>query len=343
MRRQIPRRRLDGEIPTGLIIDARSESEYHDDHIPGAINLPTLNDAERIEVGTLYKQVSPFHARIRGATLAARNIANHVESSLAHLDSGSPMWVYCWRGGQRSGSLALVLNEIGFQPTLINGGYKHWRHEVMQGIPEQVARLKWRVLSGPTGSGKTKWLKQLADAGENVIDLEGLGAHRGSLLGDVEGGQPSQRMFESRLYHALCQLNPDRSVWVESESANLGKLTIPPQLMEQIHTAQRVQLNPSISDRVAFLLQDYEHWQTHTQTLIEQLNRLRMRHSNARVDQWVAWIQDGQFAELVEDLLTQHYDPTYQHGMRRLNQDRVVHLDLSPSQDGLDQLLALSK
>lgn len=343
MRRQIPRQLLDGQLPTGLIIDARSESEFKDDHIPGAINLPTLNDQERIEVGTLYKQVSPFKARIRGASLAARNIANHVEHSLSELEPATPMWVYCWRGGQRSGSLALVLNEIGFQPTLINGGYKHWRQQVMTGIPAQIDQFKWKVLSGPTGSGKTQWLHRLAAAGENTIDLEGLGNHRGSLLGDVEGGQPSQRMFESRLYHALASMDPKRPVWVESESANLGRLTVPRTLMKQIQSAARVQLNPSVEQRVNFLLADYEYWQSHTQTLIEQLNRLRPLQSNARVDQWITWIEQGDFQPLVTDLLVHHYDPAYQHGMKRLNQEGVAHLDLSPDQDGIDQLLALTK
>ena len=151
---------------TGLIIDARSESEFAADHIPGAINLPTLSDQERIEVGTLYKQVSPFKACIRGASLAARNIANHVEHSLSELPQGHPMWVYCWRGGQRSGSLALVLKEIGFSPKLINGGYKHWRNEVMSGLPKQIESLKWRVLSGPDG----RWQDSLVQSSMRLVN-----------------------------------------------------------------------------------------------------------------------------------------------------------------------------
>mgnify|MGYP001027455431 CR=1 FL=1 len=340
MRREIPRCQLAGTLPQGLILDARSESEFQQDHIPGAINLPTLNDQERIEVGTLYKQVSPFKARLRGSTIAARNIANHIEHSLSHLDPGSEMWVYCWRGGQRSGSLALVLNEIGFKPKLINGGYKHWRSQVMAGIPEQITRLQWRVLSGPTGSGKTRWLHQLEQAEQPILDLEGLGGHRGSLLGDVNGGQPSQRKFESRLYHALAALPSDQPVWIESESANLGRLTIPAPLMEQIFQSPRVELNSTLEARVEFLLKDYPSWQAQPQQLIQQLNNLRSRHSNAVVDQWIDWIHAGQFAELVSDLLVRHYDPTYRHGMQRLNQTDVSLLDIDPEQDALDQLLS---
>lgn len=342
MRREIPRCQLQGTLPRGLIIDARSESEYAQDHIPGAINLPTLNDAERIEVGTLYKQVSPFQARIRGSVLAARNIAQHIETSLSDLPQGSEMWVYCWRGGQRSGSLALVLNEIGFKPRLINGGYKHWRGEVMKGLGREIERLNWRVLSGPTGSGKTRWLNRLKEAGQSVIDLEGLGGHRGSLLGDVNGGQPSQRKFESCLYHELCDLPDDQPVWVESESANLGRLTIPAALMEKIHSASRVELQCSVEQRTQFLLQDYPHWIEKPQALIEQLERLRARHSNAVVDQWIQWIEAQAFTPLVHDLLERHYDPTYRHGMRRLNQTQVSYLAVDPTHPTLDPLLSIT-
>ena len=343
MRREIPRLRLEGQLPTGLIIDARSESEFAADNIPGAINLPTLNDQERIEVGTLYKQVSPFKARIRGASLAARNIANHVEHSLSELPQGHPMWVYCWRGGQRSGSLALVLKEIGFAPRLINGGYKHWRNEVMSGLPRQVESLKWRVLSGPTGVGKTRWLQALAKAGESTLDLEGLGGHRGSLLGDVSGGQPTQRAFESRLYHHLSSLQAGAEVWVESESANLGKLTIPAALMAKIHAAPQVELKVSLEDRVAQLLKDYPMWIAAPDQLIEKLNVLRPRHSNARIDQWITWIHQNNFEALVSDLLVHHYDPTYAHGAKRLNQSDRTEVSVGSTQDTLSQLIKIRK
>ncbi|MGD2006248.1 MAG: tRNA 2-selenouridine(34) synthase MnmH [Pseudomonadales bacterium] len=343
MRREIPRLRLEGQLPTGLIIDARSESEFAADHIPGAINLPTLNDQERIEVGTLYKQASPFKARIRGASLAARNIADHVEHSLSGLPQGHPMWVYCWRGGQRSGSLALVLKEIGFSPKLINGGYKHWRNEVMSGLPRRIESLKWRVLSGPTGVGKTRWLQALAEAGEPTLDLEGLGGHRGSLLGDVNGGQPTQRAFESRLYHHLSSLESGTEVWVESESANLGKLTIPAALMTKIHAAPQVELQVSLADRVAQLLKDYPMWVDAPDQLIEKLNVLRPRHSNARIDQWITWIHQSNFEALVSDLLIHHYDPTYAHGAKRLNQSDRTEVCVGSTQDTLSQLIKMRK
>lgn len=342
MRREIPRLTLDGHLPSGLIIDARSESEYADDHIPGAINLPTLNDQQRIEVGTLYKQVSPFEARLKGAAYAARNIANHIESPLASLPAGAEMWVYCWRGGQRSGSMALVLNEVGFRPKLINGGYKHWRNQVIAGLPEQVARLRWRVLSGPTGSAKTHLLRQLWDQGHAVLDLEGLGKHRGSLLGDIDGGQPSQRGFESKLYAHLKTLDTEQPVWVESESANLGKLTIPACLMSQIFAAQQVELNLPIEARVEFLTQDYAHWLGKPDKLKAQLDHLRARQSNARVDQWHRWIDCEDWRALVSDLLIHHYDPAYAHAANRLNgTDKVVVKADTPPQ-ALHQLLAFN-
>ena len=342
MRREIPRLSLDGQLPTGLIIDARSESEFIDDHIHGAINLPTMNDAERIEIGTLYKQVSPFSARLKGAAYANRNIARHLEGKLAHLPQGQEMWVYCWRGGQRSGSLALVLNEVGFRPRLINGGYKHWRNQVIEHLPRLITERQWRVLSGPTGSAKTWALAELARHGHPVLDLEGLGQHRGSLLGDVQGGQPGQRAFESRLYAALNQLPSTGPIWIESESANLGRLTVPAALMQEIHQAPQVEMKLPFDARVAFLIQDYPHWQQAPEQLKAQLNRLRARHSNAVVEQWNLWVEDGNWPALVADLLTRHYDPTYAHGAQRLNQQDRVQITADTPQQAVHQLLALT-
>lgn len=314
MQRLIPRTPLNGLRPTGQILDARSPSEFAYDHIPGAINAPVLNDAQRSEVGTLYKQVDPFEARKLGAVYTARNIATHLETTLQHLSLEQPLWVYCWRGGQRSGSLAIVLNEIGFRPQLIDGGYKQWRRDVLSRLPSTIASFDFRVVAGPTGSGKTDVLKALCSLGEQVIDLEGLCAHKGSLLGILPGEeQPSQPALESQLYARLSQFEPGKPVWVEDESPKLGRLTVPKALMEKINAAPHVYLEDSLERRQARVLADYAAWFEWPEALIERLSRLKARHSQPVIEQWRQWVRDGDYAPLVSALLTEHYDPTYRH------------------------------
>ena len=153
------------------IIDARTEAEYAEDHLPGAVNWPTLNNEERIEVGTLYKQVNQFEAKKRGAAMAARNIAAHIDREVIDKPRDWKPLTYCWRGGKRSGSLALVLGQIGFKVSVIDGGYKPFRGEVLAQLPTMPQRFSWRVVCGPTGSGKTRLLHALAAAGAQVLDL----------------------------------------------------------------------------------------------------------------------------------------------------------------------------
>lgn len=187
-----------------VIVDVRSPAEFADDHIPGAINLPVLSDDERARVGTIYKQVNPFEARKVGAALVSRNIARHLDEHFADKPKEYRPLLYCWRGGQRSGSFALVLSQIGFRTTLLDGGYKTYRAEVMDGLRELAPRFAFRVLAGRTGSGKTRVLRELAALGEQVLDLEEVAVHRGSLLGsEPDRPQPPQRLFESRLFERL--------------------------------------------------------------------------------------------------------------------------------------------
>lgn len=202
--RTLPRYFAPDRPPFDAVIDVRTPAEFADDHIPGAVNLPVLNNDERVRVGTLYKQVNPFEARKVGAALVSRNIARHLDEHFAGRPNTYRPLVYCWRGGQRSGSLAVVLGQIGFRVTLLEGGYKTYRGEVLDGLREMAGRMRFRVLAGRTGSGKTAVLRALAAAGGSVLDLEELACHRGSLLGAEPGRpQPPQRLFESRLHERL--------------------------------------------------------------------------------------------------------------------------------------------
>jgi tRNA 2-selenouridine synthase len=294
------------------LIDARSESEYADDHLPGAVNWPTLHDAERAEVGTQYAQVGAFEARKRGAALAARNIAAHLEHHAAALPRGWRPLVYCWRGGQRSGALATVLDQIGFTVHVLDGGYRAFRREVIAALEALPACFDWRVLAGHTGSGKSRLLRALGAAGAQVLDLEGLAEHRGSVLGQLPGQpQPSQRAFETRLWCALSALDRSRRVFVESESRKVGNLHLPEALMATMRDARCVRIDVPIDARVALLLEDYGHFTRDAGAFCERLAALAALRGAERVAQWSALARAGQWPQVVRALLEQHYDPIY--------------------------------
>ena len=258
------------------LIDARSQSEYALDRLPGAVNWPSLTDAERILVGTEYVQVSPFIAKKRGAALVARNIAAHIEREVMDKPKDWRPLVYCWRGGTRSGALALVLDQIGFRVHRLEGGYQAYRRAVVAALDALPARFQYRVICGSTGSGKSRLLQVLRAQGAQVLDLEALANHRGSVLGLVPGSpQPGQKQFESRVWDALRHFDPALQVYVESESKKVGDLHVPPALIERMRMSPCLQLDLSLDARVALLLEDYGHFVTDTAAFCERLDALR--------------------------------------------------------------------
>ena len=300
------------------VIDARSESEFAEDRIPGALNWPSLNDAERALIGTEYKQVSPFAARKRGAILVARNVAAHIEREvLAKPKDWQPL-VYCWRGGQRSGALALVLGQIGFRVHVLEGGYREYRRAVIAGLDELPGRFAYRVISGTTGSGKSRLLQHLAAQGAQVLDLEALAEHRGSVLGLVPGRpQPGQKQFESRLWDTLRRFDPARPVFVESESKKVGDLRVPEQLMERMRAAPCVRLELPLEARVRLLIEDYDFFVRDIDAFCARLDALRVLRGAEVVKGWQADARAGRIDAVVRDLLVRHYDPGYLASMRR--------------------------
>ena len=295
------------------VIDVRSPGEYAEDHIPGAINLPVLNDAERARVGTLYKQVSSFEAKKVGAALVSRNIAHHLESYLADKPKSYRPLVYCWRGGSRSGSLTHILQKIGFGATQLDGGYKAYRRHVIAELAKLPAQLTYRVVCGPTGSGKSRLLQALVEEGLQVLDLEVLAAHRGSLLGALPGqAQPTQKNFESAVWFALTQFDPARPVFVESESKKIGALRVPEALITSMRASPCVRLEVPLAARVQLLIEDYAHYLNNDASAINsQLSRLVALRGNDTVQAWHELANRQAWDELVASLLEQHYDPAY--------------------------------
>jgi len=300
------------------LIDARSEGEFEEDHLPGAVNWPTLNNAERRDIGTLYKQVNAFEAKKRGAAIAARNIAAHIEREVIDKPKDWKPLTYCWRGGQRSGALSLILSQIGFRVTLVEGGYKAFRAAVVQDIPRLVKQLDWHVICGTTGSGKTRLLQALAAQGAQVIDLEALANHRSSVLGAIPGlAQPTQKRFDTLVWETLRQFDGARPVFVESESKKVGNVVLPQALVEAMRASPCLNLVLPDAQRVALLLEDYNFFVHDTEHFCERLQVLAEFRGKVLVDSWKAAVRAGDFATVVQQLLTQHYDPAYLQSMRR--------------------------
>jgi tRNA 2-selenouridine synthase len=323
------------------IIDARSEGEFAEDHLPGAVNWPTLNDAQRRDIGTLYKQVNAFEAKKRGAALAARNIAAHIDREVIDKPKDWKPLAYCWRGGKRSGSLSLILSEIGFRVTLVEGGYKAFRAALVQDIPNWVARLEFRVICGTTGSGKTRLLQALQAQGAQVIDLEALANHRSSVLGAIPGlPQPSQKHFDTLVWDALRRLDPSRPVFVESESKKVGNVAVPVSLIEAMRRSPCLNLVLPDPQRVALLLEDYDFFVKDVEHFCERLSVLTDFRGKAVVDAWQASVRAGDIAPVVQELLTQHYDPVYLQSMRRNFQQFETSKTIAP-QDHSTRAMAL--
>lgn len=300
------------------IIDVRSESEYALDHIPGAINCPVLNNAQRIEVGTLYKQSSAFDAKKLGAALVAQNVAHHLEHHFRdHTRDWKPL-IYCWRGGNRSGAMAHILAKIGWPVHQLDGGYKEYRRFITQQINQQAQTLSFQVICGPTGSGKSRLLQTLAAQGGQVLDLEKLAAHRGSVLGNLPAeSQPTQKMFESRIWETLRKFVVDRPVYVESESKKIGNCRVPELLMEKMRASPCIALELSSESRVQLLMEDYAHFVQQPQLLSLQLDHLITLHGREKIKRWHGLAESGDLTNLVHELLTEHYDPAYLRSIQR--------------------------
>ncbi len=293
------------------IIDVRSPGEFALDHIPGAVNLPVLDDDQRARVGTEYVQGSKFLARRTGAAIVARNIAAHLEGALGDRGGGFKPLVHCWRGGQRSGAMATVMDQVGWPVTVLDGGYQTWRRQVTAALYQNPIPHRLVLLDGPTGSGKTALLAAVAARGGQVLDLEALAVHRGSLFGALPGGQPSQKGFETRLHDALSRLDPARPVLVEAESSKIGTRVIPPSLWAAMGAAPVVEIAVPLEARVDFTLRTYAAIAADPSALDAALTRLPRHHAKATVSEWRALAASGDLEPLVRQLIEAHYDPAY--------------------------------
>jgi tRNA 2-selenouridine synthase len=319
------------------IIDVRSPSEFAEDHVPGAISLPVLDDAERAQVGTTYVQDSRFRARRVGAALVARNVARHLETALADKPGDFKPLVYCWRGGQRSGAMATILSQVGWRTAVLAGGYKTYRRSVKTRLYDEAPALTLALLDGRTGSGKTEMLRRLASRGVQVLDLEGLAEHRGSVFGGHAGRpQPSQKMFESRLLAAMDALDPSCPIVAEAEASKVGDRMVPPALWKAMAAAPRIRLSAPLEARAGYLAGHYADVVADRAAFEAALARLPIHPGRKAMAAWRALADAGDLETLAADLIANHYDPAYDRSMRKEAKPRLGTVALS-SLDGLAQ------
>lgn len=300
------------------IIDARTPAEFELDHIPGAINCPVLSNEERVTIGTIYKQVSPFEAKRLGAALVAANLARHLKETFADKPANWKPLVYCWRGGLRSGSMVTWLRLVGWDAQQLAGGYKAFRHHVVEQIDAIVPQLKLQVLCGATGSAKTRVLQAIRQQGGQILDLEGLARHKGSLLGGLPGvAQPSQKHFDTLLAQELKALDLAKPVYIEGESPKIGRVALPLLLVQHMRQAAVVEIHATAQARLEYLLRDYAYLGEEVDQLCERLGYLKEIQGNETITRWQAWAREGDLPSLFAELMQLHYDPQYERSQSR--------------------------
>ena len=301
------------------IIDVRSPSEFAEDHLPGAINLPVLSNSERDEVGTIYKQINPFEARRRGAALISYNISEHLKQYFCNKNKDYSPLIYCWRGGERSKSLATILESVGWRPSLVEEGYQGYRKYIVESFDEMLKNdFHFKIISGLTGTGKTKLLKHLNGRGSQTIDLEGLASHRGSALGDEEThSQPSQKMFERILYEEFLSLDVNEPVFLESESSRIGNIQIPTNLWKIMKNSPVLEIETERKYRVDFLLSEYSHFTENKELLKSKLEKIRHLKTDSIFNNWINMVDKNDVRGFVESILEDHYDAAYISSRRK--------------------------
>ena len=321
-----------------MVIDARSPHEYAEDHIPGAVNLPVVNDAEFAQVGTRHR-TDKHAAYLIGVEHALHNIAAQIQPLISKYTPQDRFLVYCFRGGKRSRLWADNLRIIGFEVDVLAGGWKNYRRWVRAGLESLPRSFNYRVLCGPTGCGKTRVLHELARQGQQVLDLEGMARHRGSLLGELpDEPQPTQKLFDTVLLDTLRRLDARRTVWLEAESKKIGNLQLPQSLFDAMHAAPVIHLNAPMAERVRLWREDYPHFAVDLVAMVRKLEPLKPLVGNEVLSNWNSLAATGQIDTLFESVMTQHYDPCYTRSTRRNYGVRVEQREVALQSLGAAEL-----
>jgi tRNA 2-selenouridine synthase len=314
-----------------LVIDARSPHEYAEDHVPGAVNLPVVDDSEFAEVGIRHK-TDKHAAYLIGVEYSLRNIAAQIKPLISKFTEQDRFLVYCFRGGKRSRLWADNLRTIGFEVDVLAGGWKAYRQWVRAGLAQLPKEFNFRVLCGPTGCGKTRLLYELERQGHQVLELEGLARHRGSLLGDLPGEQqPSQKLFDTLLLDKMRRFDRRLPVWLEAESKKIGNLQLPDALYEAMQASPVVNVAAPMPARVRLWREDYPHFAADPEGMVRKLEPLKPLVGKETLALWMNLASTSRVDELFESVMTRHYDPCYARSNRRSYgrriDERAIELD----------------
>lgn len=300
-----------------MVIDARSPREYEEDHIPGAVNLPVVDDTEYAEVGIKHKE-DPHAAYLIGVEYSLQNMARYIRPLVTKYGKDDRMLVYCFRGGKRSKLWADTLRTIGFEVDVLAGGWKTYRRWVRASLDVLAEQFEFRVLSGSTGCGKTRLLQALGQTGEQSLDLEGLARHRGSLIGEMPGvRQPSQKAFDSLLLDAMRKFDNARPIWIEAESKRIGNVQIPAALQRAMHSTTPFLVSAPMSERIRLWREDYADLAQNPVAMVKMLEPLKPLVGSEELDLWRTLAAASRVDELFERVMTKHYDPCYARSTAR--------------------------
>ena len=314
------------------VIDVRSPGEFAQGHVPGAVSIPLFSDAERSMVGTLYVQSGKQDAIMKGLDLALPKVGFYLES-VRKISPPGLILLHCWRGGLRSSLMAEVFNKAGYDVALLDGGYKAYRHAIRESLARE-ARIV--VLGGNTGSGKTQLLQSIASHGEQVIDLEKLACHKGSVFGALgQPPQPTNEQFENELHVQWQKLDFLRPVWMEDESRMIGRVTLPDPVVEHLSQGLLIRVGLDSRVRIRRLVAEYACFES--KLLAEAINRIGERLGGTRTKEALAALDEGNF-ETVAAIVLAYYDKAYQFSMTRRKNSAVLDLNIQGRDQEQDAL-----
>ena len=304
------------------VVDVRTASEFSESHIPGAVNIPLFTDEERVVVGTKFKKSNREAAIIQGLDFVGPKLSQYIKT-LRKLTNNKEVLMHCWRGGMRSSSMAWLFELYGYNVKLLDGGYKTYRKYVINSFETKVPLI---VLGGMTGSGKSEILHALQAIGQQLIDLEGIANHKGSAFGALgQDTQPTTSQFQNNLFEIWRQLDYDKPIWIEDESASIGRVSMPRELFKQIRESKLILVEIDKNVRINRLIKEYAIFTD--DELIQSVNKIHKRLGDENTKRCIEAVKNKNYF-LVADLTLNYYDKAYRNGLSKRDKESIFTIEI---------------